>query len=251
MNTDAFFSALLIIAGFVFFSAQENYNTLIYKGNRQFDQKNYESASSKYAEAAKVNGQDFTAHYNLGNALYKSAKFEEAKAEFQKAEKSSKTTSDKVAALYNLGNAHVKTNQPEKAAEVYKKALKQDPYNEAIRKNYQIAMLKDKEQQEQQKQQNQKSNSGNDGNNKDKNEQDKGKDKTNTPKNEQGNGQQNTGEGEQGKQPEQKNNNNEDNLPKDLEDAILNRVENKERETAKRILNKNSYSMPQSNDKDW
>ena len=40
-------------------------------------------------------------------------------------------------------------------------------------------------------------------------------------------------------------------MPIDLEDAILNRVGNKERETAKRILNKNSYSMPQSNEKDW
>ena len=58
----------------------------------------------------------------------------------------------------------------------------------------------------------------------------------------------NTGEGK-GEDPNKKSDDGK--MPEDLEKSILNRVENKERETAKRILNKNSYSMPQSNDKDW
>ncbi|MCB4234633.1 hypothetical protein LDL59_04585 [Kaistella anthropi] len=70
------------------------------------------------------------------------------------------------------------------------------------------------------------------------------------PQNQAGSGQQNKGEGE-GNDPNKNNNDNDGKLPKDLENSILNRVENKERETAKRILNKNSYSMPQSNEKDW
>ena len=40
-------------------------------------------------------------------------------------------------------------------------------------------------------------------------------------------------------------------MPKELENAILNKIGDKEKETAKRILNKDSYSMPQSNEKDW
>ena len=55
MNTNAIFSAVLMIFGLMFFSAQENYNTLIFKGNQQFDKKNYDNASSKYMEAAKLN----------------------------------------------------------------------------------------------------------------------------------------------------------------------------------------------------
>ncbi len=42
---------------------------------------------AKYMQAIKSNDKDFTAHYNLGNALYKSKKYEEAKAEFQKAQR--------------------------------------------------------------------------------------------------------------------------------------------------------------------
>lgn len=245
MNTNAFFTAILLMAGFVLFSAQENYNTLIYSGNQQFDKKNYDAASSKYMEAVKSNDKDFTAHYNLGNALYKTGKYEEAKAEYQKAERLSQTIPDKAAALYNLGNAHMQDNDSKKAAEYYKQALKQDPYNEKIRKNYEIAMLKEKEKQQQQNQSN-NSGGGGDDQNKDKNQ---GQDKGSTPKQEQGEGQQNKGEGE-GNDPNNKNNN-ADKLPSDLEKSLLNGVENKERETAKRVLNKNSYSMPQSNEKDW
>ena len=233
--------------GAAFLSAQENYNTLVYKGNQEFDQKNYESASSKYMEAAKLNEKEFTAHYNLGNALYKQKKYEEAQAEFEKAEKLATTLPDKSAALYNLGNSYMQQDNSKKAAELYKQSLKQDPYNETIRKNYEIAMLKEKEKQQQKNQKNQSGGGGGDDQNKD---QSKRNEKGDQPEQQQGAGQQGKGEGD-GKDENKGKGENSGKMPKDLEDAILNRVGNKERETAKRILNKNSYSMPQSNEKDW
>ena len=246
MNLKLFFAAFFLAAGFSFSSAQENYNTLVYKGNQQFDKENYETSSSKYTEAVQLNDKEFMAHYNLGNSLYKRKMFDEAKAEFEKAEKLSANLPDKSAALYNLGNTYMQQENSKKAAELYKQALKQDPYNESIRKNYEIAMLKEKEKEEQKKQ---KDNSGGgDGNeNKDKN---KGEDKGDQPKQEAGTGQKNKGDGD-GKDPNENKKPDPNKMPKDLEDAILNRVGNKERETAKRILNKNSYSLPESNEKDW
>lgn len=198
-------------------------------------------------EAIKVNEKDFSAHYNLGNSLYKRKMFAEATAEYEKAEKLATTIPDKAAALYNLGNAHMQTNNSKKAAEFYKQALKQDPYNETIRKNYEIAMLKEKEKQEENKQKNNSGGGGGNDKNQDKNQ---GDEKGDTPQSQSGQGQQNKGEGE-GDDPNKNKNDNSGKFPKDLENSILNRVENKERETAKRILNKNSYSMPQSNEKDW
>ena len=246
MNLKLFFAAFFLAAGFSFSSAQENYNTLVYKGNQQFDKENYETSSSKYTEAVQLNDKEFMAHYNLGNSLYKRKMFDEAKAEFEKAEKLSANLPDKSAALYNLGNTYMQQENSKKAAELYKQALKQDPYNESIRKNYEIAMLKEKEKEEQKKK---KDNSGGgDGNeNKDKN---KGEDKGDQPKQEAGTGQKNKGDGD-GKDPNENKKPDANKMPKDLEDAILNRVGNKERETAKRILNKNSYSLPESNEKDW
>lgn len=245
MNLKLFFTGFFLALGSAFFSAQENYKTLVFKGNQQFDKENYESSSSKYMEAVQLNENEFMAHYNLGNSLYKRKMYEEAKAEYEKAEKLSTTLPDKSAALYNLGNSYMMQENSKKAAELYKQALKQDPYNESVRKNYEIAMLKEKEK-EQQK--NKKDDSG-EGDEQSK-EKNKGQDKGDQPQKEAGNGQQNKGEGD-GKDPNENKNNNSDKMPKDLEDAILNRVGNKERETAKRILNKNSYSMPESNEKDW
>jgi tetratricopeptide (TPR) repeat protein len=235
-----------------FYHAQENYRTLVYEGNKKFENKDYEGASSRYMEAAKVKDKDFTAHYNLGNALYKSKKYDEAKAEFEKASQYSQNSQDKTAALYNLGNTYMQSNQPEKAAEYYKQALKNEPKNETARKNYEIAMLKDKEnKQKQQEKQDKNKNSGK-GEGKDQqksNEQGKGDEDANSK----GGNQQQPGEGENGNQPDpnKKNDNNSGKMPKDQEDAILNKVGDKEKETARRILNKNSYSMPESNEKDW
>lgn len=247
MNTKIIFLSFIVaisFSGFMF--GQESYRNLVYEGNQKFDGKDYDGASSKYMEAIKSNDKDFTAYYNMGNALYKSKKYEEAKAEFEKAEKLSQTLPDKTAALHNLGNAYMQMNQPEKAADYYKKALKQDPHSEVTRKNYEIAKLKEKEKQQQKNEQN-NSGKGGGGNDQNKGDDQKGdKDK----KQDQGNGPQNEGKSDQGDNPKQ-NQNNEGRMPKNLENAILDKINEKEKETARRILNKNSYSMPESNEKDW
>lgn len=249
MNTKIIFLSFLIafsFSGVVF--GQENYRTLVYEGNQKFNGKDYDGASSKYMEAVKTNDKDFTAHYNLGNALYKSKKYEEAKAEFDKAQKLSQTLPDKTAALHNLGNTYMQMNQPEKAADYYKQALKQNPYNEATRKNYEIAKLKEKEKEQQQK--NEQKNSGKGGGGDDQNKSDDQKGDKKDQKNDQGSGQQEEGKSEKGDTPKQ-DQNDEGNMPKNLENAILDKVSEKEKETARKILNKNSYSVPQSNEKDW
>lgn len=227
--------------------AQESYNSLLHQGNTAFNNKNYDKSSAKFMEAVKSKEKDFDAHYNLGNSFYKEKKYEEARAEFDKAEKLASTIPDKMAAQYNLGNTYMETQQPDKAAEYYKKALKQDPQNEASQRNYQIAKLKQKQKEEQNKQGGKSG--GNDGN------KDNGKDpkdgKGDQPKQQNGKGgDPNTkGSGENGNEENEEDSKNK--MPKELEKAILNRSENNERETARRILNKNADAMPQSNEKDW
>mgnify|MGYP003607107709 CR=1 FL=1 len=236
----------LFFLGSTMILAQESYNRLLFEGNKNFSKKEFENSSTKFKEAAKLKKDDFAAHYNLANSYYKRNMFEEAKSEYELAQKFAKNKSDKMAALYNLGNSYMKINKPEKAAEFYKQSLKQDPYNEKIRKNYEIAKLKDKEKQNQQNKKNDSGKGGGDGKNKDESKDNKdGK----NPQN--GNNGQNTpspqnGDGNENQKPKENNQ-----MPKDLEDAILNRVSNKEKETARRILNKNSYSTPESKEKDW
>ncbi|AZA90419.1 photosystem I assembly protein Ycf3 [Chryseobacterium nakagawai] len=248
MNTKTIFLSFIVAFFFSsFLFGQENYRTLVHEGNQKFDGKDYDGASSKYMEAVKSNDKDFTAHYNMGNALYKNKKYEEAKAEFEKAQQLSQTLPDKAAALHNLGNTYMQMNQPEKAADYYKKSLKQNPYSEATRKNYEIAKLKEKEKQQNKNEQNNSGKGGGGGSDQNKGEDQKGDKKD--QRQDQGNGQQNEGKSDQG--TPQQNQNNEGKMPKNLENQLLDKINEKEKETARRILNKNSYSMPESNEKDW
>ncbi len=248
MNTKNIFLSFFVIFGLTFISAQKSYRALVYEGNKKFDGKDYDGASSSFMEAIKSNSKDFTAHYNLGNSLYKSKKYEDAKVEFEKAKSLSKNNEDKAAALYNLGNTYMQTNNAAKAADYYKQSLKLNPYSEPTRKNFEIAKLKEKQNQQNK---NQDQQSGKNGGGKD---QQKNKDQQGDPKDknqDQGNGIKNNGQSPSGKNADQNKKNEGSKMPKELQNAILDKVGEREKETAKRILNKSSFSMPESKEKDW
>lgn len=245
MNCKFYLSLFFVIVSVFVVKAQDSYNNLLYKGNKQFDDKKYAESSVDFLEAAKLKKDDFAAHYNLGNALYKQKMYDEAEAEFDKANLLAKNKEDKAAALYNLGNVQMQKQKADKAADLYKQALKNNPQNESIRKNFEIAKLKDKENKEKQKEKGDGKGGGGDNG---KDEGDKGDKKNNQPN---GAGKQEKGNGEGADQKDSKKENNGNQIPKDIENAILNRVQDKEKETARRILNKNANTMPRSNTKDW
>lgn len=253
----------LIFLGLIAVKAQESLNTLIFRGNRSFDKQKYGEATSTFSEAVKKNEKDFGAHYNLGNSLYKIKKYDEAIAEYQKAQKNTNNKDEKAASYYNEGNAHLQNGDGEKAVNAYKNALKFDPDNEAILKNLQIAKKKQKQKDNKQNQQNQQQNQQNNQNkNQDNNQNQQGdqnqENKNNNTKNQpNGNiGDQNKGKGNQGAEKQNQKNepqdpNDPNKIPKDLQKLILQRSANQERETAKKLLNKNGYYSPESNTKDW
>jgi len=255
----------LFFLGLIAVKAQESLNTLIFRGNRSFDKQKYGEATSTFSEAVKKNEKDFGAHYNLGNSLYKIKKYDEAIAEYQKAQKNTNNKDEKAASYYNEGNAHLQNGDGEKAVNAYKNALKYDPDNEAILKNLQIAKKKQKQKQKdnKQNQQNQQQNQQNNQNkNQDNNQNQQGdqnqENKNNNTKNQpNGNiGDQNKGKGNQGAEKQNQKNepqnpNDPNKIPKDLQKLILQRSANQERETAKKLLNKNGYYSPESNTKDW
>ena len=205
---------LFIFSGLISLQAQESLNTLLYKGNRDFDKKNYDKASSTFMDAVKKKGDDFGAHYNLANSLYKKKMYDQANAEYQKAQKLTKNPDEKAASFYNMGNSYLQNGNVEKAIESYKNALKNNPDNEAILKNLQIAKKKQNQKQNKEQQQNQKQNNQNNdqqekGKQQDKEGEDNQENKNqNTKSQDNGNqGVENQGKGSQGKLPNQQNNN--------------------------------------------
>ncbi len=225
----------LFFLGLIAVKAQESLNTLIFRGNRSFDKQKYGEATSTFSEAVKKNEKDFGAHYNLGNSLYKIKKYDEAIAEYQKAQKNTNNKDEKAASYYNEGNAHLQNGDGEKAVNAYKNALKFDPDNEAILKNLQIAKKKQKQKDNKQNQQNQQQNQQN--KNQDNNQNQQGdqnqENKNNNTKNQpNGNiGDQNKGKGNQGAEKQNQKNepqdpNDPNKIPKDLQKLILQRSAN-------------------------
>ena len=135
---------LFLLTGF-FASAQTDKET-IKKGNDAYKKKDYETAVKNYDAAAKKNDADYTAQFNLGNALFKTDKKDDAVTAYEKAEKAMKSTAEKSSALYNKGVILQGNNKLDDCIKVYEDALKQNPDNADARHNLEIALKQKKDQ---------------------------------------------------------------------------------------------------------
>ncbi|MEP7142187.1 MAG: VWA domain-containing protein [Ferruginibacter sp.] len=124
----------------------QNDNTLIKKGNEAYNKKEYEVARENYKKAVAKNPANQKAQYNLGNALYKSKKPEDAVVAFNAAIQNSRLPDEKSAAFYNKGVVLQNDKKLPECIEAYKNSLRLNPADEDARLNLQKAL-----QQQQQK----------------------------------------------------------------------------------------------------
>ena len=240
---------LLVLYSLVFVmqvSAQVSSDVHTHRGNQSFEKGDFDDASYHYLKTLQGKSEDFRAQYNLGNTLYKKNQYSDAVSTYQKALKNAKTKEQKTATLYNLGNAYFKNKQRKEAVDSYKQALKLDPNNQTILKNLQIALQKKDSKQQQQEQDQQQSQQQQQNNQQDKGEKENPMDMY-APENDKFKKEQ-----QDSKQQEDNSNKKEEpNQPKELEKELLQYIEERERNTAKRALGKQGYAQPQSNRKDW
>ena len=125
----------------------------IRKGNKDYNQSQFSESELSYRKAIDAEKTSSDALFNLGDALYKQQKYDEAFKKFD--ENLAATTDDtkKANALYNQGNALLKSQKIEESIKAYKNSLKLDPKN--INTKFNLAYAQDllKKQQEQQQQQ--------------------------------------------------------------------------------------------------
>lgn len=139
---------------FIFIStisiAQQNEKALIKKGNEAYRKKDYVKAGNEYTNALAKNPLNPIAQFNLGNALYKTDKKEEAIQAYEKAVKKLDLPVEKANAYYNKGVVLQNDKQLAACIEAYKAALKLAPDNEDARQNLQKALQQQKQQQQKQ-----------------------------------------------------------------------------------------------------
>ena len=137
--------------------AQEEYSD-IRKGNKAFEKGNFSDAEVSYRRALQKNPNSLPALYNLGNALYRQEKYEDAQKAYIRAstQANKKGNEQKLAKAYhNLGNSFFAMQQFDKAIDAYKKSLRLNPSDNETRYNLVKAMQQQKQQQQEQQPQQQ------------------------------------------------------------------------------------------------
>ena len=133
--------------------AQGEGNQLIRDGNKLYQNGKYEEASGMYDEALDKDHKSFEGAFNLGDALYRQEKFEEAATQFEMLSNQETSSANIAKAYHNLGNSYMKSNKVDKGIAAYKKALLNNPtdYDSKYNLSYAQRLKKKQEEQEQQK----------------------------------------------------------------------------------------------------
>jgi tetratricopeptide (TPR) repeat protein len=139
------FLLIFFLAPFATFA--QNDNELIKRGNKAYNKNQYDVARDNYKRAAEKNPANEKAQYNLGNALYKSKKPEDAVVAYDAAIQNSKLPIEKSGAFYNKGVVLQNNKKLPECIEAYKNSLRLNPADEDARLNLQKALLQQQQQQ--------------------------------------------------------------------------------------------------------
>lgn len=128
-------------------SAQKE-NELIKKGNEAYEQNEYDKAISNYKQATDNAPGNAVAQFNLGNALYKNKKTDEARQAYDNALANADAKDFRSKAFYNKGVLHQKNNKLAECIDAYKNALRLNPQDDDARQNLQKALQQQKQNQQ-------------------------------------------------------------------------------------------------------
>jgi len=139
----------------------QSVRSLVNKGNDKYKDRNFADAEINYRKALEQEQQLVQGHFNLGNALYKQGKYEEAVRAYEAARQATNERRTRADAAYNIGNAYLKAQDPQKAIESYVQGLKLDPDDLEAKYNLSQALRMLQQQQQQQQQNKQQKNQQN------------------------------------------------------------------------------------------
>ena len=220
----------LIIMGVLMLSEAVNAQSdkkFIRQGNREYEKNKFSESEISYRKAIDKNKRSPDAVFNIGDALYKQNKYEDAGKEFIENINMNDDENKKAAGLFNLGNSLLKANKVQESINAYKGSLKLQPDNNEAKFNLAYAQDMLKQQEEQKKQQQDKEKQDK---NKDKNKQDQKndqKDQNNDNKDQQQN--------EKKDQDKQEQQEQQQGISKDDAQRLLNALANEEKNVQEKV----------------
>ncbi len=123
-------------------------------GIQAYEKGDFAKAAAYFQEALQADPQNYYAAFNLGDALYRMGKYQEAVKAFEQALVSQDSTF-KQRTYFNLGNTYFMMQNYEKAIAFYRSALRLNPSDKEAKHNLELALLKQKSKQPEKQKQNQ------------------------------------------------------------------------------------------------
>jgi len=201
----------------------------IRQGNREYFDNKFSESEISYRRAIDKNESSSDALFNIGDALYKQNKFDDAGKQFLENSGLSDDNIRKAAVLYNLGNSLLMADKIQESIDAYKGSLKLNPDN--MEAKYNLAYAQDllQQQQQQQQQQNKQDQS------KDNKGQDENKNQEQNQEQEQNQNEdqnQNSEEEQQGNQQQQED---QQSISKEDAERLLDAIANDEKDVQEKV----------------
>jgi len=141
----------LLIAPAIPAYAQKAERKSIRKGNKVYENEKYTEAEISYLKALEVNPKSLVATYNLGNALFKQKKTQQALEKYQLAFNQEKDPKKKAAITHNAANVYMELSDYTNAVTFYRESLRMNPTDDETRYNLAVAQALLRKQQQQKK----------------------------------------------------------------------------------------------------
>ncbi len=232
----------VLLQGLTLFAQKEKRD--IHKGNQLYKQQKYAEAEALYKKSVTKSKESVEGNFNLGDALYKQKKLENAAQKFTEIAGSSTNKSVKAQAYHNLGNSLLESQKLEESIEAYKKSLINNPKDDETR--YNLAYAQEKLKQQQQNKDNKDNKDKNNKDNKDqKKDQDKNKDQNKDNKEKKDQNKEDDKKDQKDQQPQP------DKLSKDDAERLLEALNNEEKNTQDKLKNKKAKAGKGKIVKDW
>jgi len=146
----------MFCSGVIFAQKAERKN--VREGNKLYQNEKFTESEIAYRKGLEVNPRSVEGTYNLGNALYKQNKYQEAAEQYQllagQAERLKETPEGKerLSQVYhNTGNIFIQSKDYAKSVEAYKQSLRLNPKDDETRYNLALAqkLLEDQQNEDQ------------------------------------------------------------------------------------------------------
>ena len=252
---------LIFISAICLFSMEalaQKERKFIRAGNDLFEGEKFENSEVEYRKALDKKINSYEAGFNLGDALYKQKKYDEALKQFQTLALTEKNPERLGELFHNIGNTLLESKKIDESIEAYKQSLRFRPNANETKYNLEYArqMKKEQEQQKQNQQDNkdqqnkdqqnkdQKDNKGQDKKEQNKKEQDKDQQNQQNQQNKQGD--QDKKEGDQEKQ--------QNKISKEDAKRLLEALENDEKKVQEKVQKARAKSQQAKRTKikkDW